>query len=441
MFSNNAIVFTSAALFTLNTEFEGFPSETTPIEEGSQTLVFPSYHQTDNIVVRTGPGSQYPPTEYQIPMEKGAALIGRTVDGNWLLIESGFMQGWVSASEVTVSGSYSLAPIIETAPPPTSTPQPCPKRIAEGIINDKGFKELRTELSDLVAAAEVTGAEDLGPNVRLMEELLEKIDGFAFPPPGSSCTDRIHAALYNFAFWTEQCFSSKYEEYTDKVDNTSNIELSCNQAESDGDALELLIKELEQVINPAPTSTPPDPPQKTSVFTNELYDPNLDIRAFAVVGNRVTLTICFDLPSDRYDWTMGRLYGDVYLDDGTKTAILSGFTLDKMSKNPISNIKVRCDRSNIELPPGFQVEEAVLTVERIAASIPNNIDWDAELLKLERYAPGIVIEPDRNHPGPGYGLIKYPPGMTAQEASYIVDGLFEPVYIGPWSIPIQVDPE
>lgn len=249
-FRGNAVVFTSAALFTLNSEFEVHPSQSASNETDSPPIVISSsgLDQPGSLTVRTGPGRQYSPTKYQIPMESGAALVGRTADGNWLLVEFGSTQGWVPASEVTVSGSYSLVPIIVGTPAPTSTPEPCLKRIAESIIGDKGFKELRTELYDLVVVADSKLAEDLGPIICRMEELLEEIEGYEFAPPYSSCTQRVHAAIYNFAWHKKQYYSIKYAEYIDEADYTDDIKILCNRAKTYEEEYNRLIQELEELI-------------------------------------------------------------------------------------------------------------------------------------------------------------------------------------------------
>jgi hypothetical protein len=248
-FRGNAVVFTSAALFTLNSEFVGFPSKTVSNEADSTPLVIPSSEHAAYLTVRTGPGRQYSPTKYQIPMESGATLVGRTADGNWLLVEFGSTQGWVPASEVTVSGSYSLVPIIEGTPATTSTPEPCLRRIAEAIIGDRGFEELRTELIGLVERADETPAEDLGPIINQLEELLVEIKEYEFPPPTSSnCTERAHAALVNYAYEKGKCYSIKYTEYIDEADYTDDIKLMCNRAKSYEDNFNLLFKELEEVV-------------------------------------------------------------------------------------------------------------------------------------------------------------------------------------------------
>lgn len=194
-------------------------------------------------------------------------------------------------------------------------------------------------------------------------------------------------------------------------------------------------------IQPQPdtTNSSPNPITPMSSYENEPYSPHLDIRKVKLVGNRVEITICFDFPTDRNDWTMGRLYGDVYISDGTHTAILSGFTLESMSEDPSSAVRVRCDRSAVDIPTGFHIEQAILTVERIAAAIPNNIDWDAVIQLVEEIAPGIVWDPIVDQPGPGFSIDETPPGMTALEAHDLILGVIEPVVIGPWSIPIETD--
>lgn len=436
-FHGDAVVFTSAALFTLNTEFESLISEASSLEEGSRPLIIPSFDQ--GVIVRTGPGDQYPPTEDQIPMESAAALVARTPDGNWLLVEFGSTQGWVPASEVYVSGDYSLVPIIQGTPAPTGTPEPCPKRIAEGIINDKVFEGLRMELNDLIKDAAEKKAEDLEPIIQQMEELLNEIEGYEFSPTYSSCTQRVHAAIYNYAWFSKEYFRIKHEEYVDGVSYADELDNQASWARYHEEELDLLVYELEQIINPAPTIPLPVTPQKTSAFTNEIYDPNLEISEVEVTGNRIELTICFDPPSDRADWMLGRLPDDVYIYANTHTVILSGFTLASPFNKSSSSDQPRCYRSGSSIPDDFRIDQAILTVERIAATIPSKVDWDAVLEQIELVAPGIVIDPILDQPGPGYGLLEYPPYMTALEASYIVVGLFEPVYIGPWSIPIQAD--
>ncbi len=69
------------------------------------------------LVVRTGPDEHYPASNLQLEMGQGAAVIGRTTDGNWLLIEFGSQLDWIQASQVTVSSSLSDVPIAPTPAP------------------------------------------------------------------------------------------------------------------------------------------------------------------------------------------------------------------------------------------------------------------------------------------------------------------------------------
>ncbi len=95
------------------------PAQPTSNEAVSPPVAIPiSDLAAAELVVRTGPGEQYPSTKHQLGMGQGAAVIGRTVDGGWLLIEFGPQQGWIQASQVTVASSLDV-PIV-----PTPTPAP-----------------------------------------------------------------------------------------------------------------------------------------------------------------------------------------------------------------------------------------------------------------------------------------------------------------------------
>lgn len=165
----------------------------------------------------------------------------------------------------------------------------------------------------------------------------------------------------------------------------------------------------------------------------------VEIRKVLINGERVNLTICFSLPSPNPSWVLVRVPGDVSLSDGQHVIPLNSFSFVSFEDRSDPACKMRCDEFKSSLPEDFKIDEAILTVKRIAADFPAKIDWDAVLQELERVAPDLVIEPDRDQPGPGFGVIEMPPGMTNHEAVYLVVGLIEPVVIGPWSIPIQVD--
>jgi len=94
------------------------PAQPTANEAGRPPVVVPiSDLAAAELVVRIGPGEQYPATKLQLGMDQGAAVVGRTVDSGWLLVEFGPQQGWIQASQVTVPGSLSDIPILPTPKP------------------------------------------------------------------------------------------------------------------------------------------------------------------------------------------------------------------------------------------------------------------------------------------------------------------------------------
>lgn len=96
------------------------PAPPTSNEAASRQSVIPiSDLAAAELVVRTGPGEQYASTKLQLGMGQGAALVGRTADCNWLLVEFGPQQGWIQASQVEILGSISLVPVVPT---PTVSP-------------------------------------------------------------------------------------------------------------------------------------------------------------------------------------------------------------------------------------------------------------------------------------------------------------------------------
>ena len=69
------------------------------------------------LIIRLGPGSQFPPTDRQLAMEEGAPVVGRTVEGDWWQVKIGNQLGWVQASQVEVNGPVSEVPIVATPAP------------------------------------------------------------------------------------------------------------------------------------------------------------------------------------------------------------------------------------------------------------------------------------------------------------------------------------
>lgn len=171
------------------------------------------------------------------------------------------------------------------------------------------------------------------------------------------------------------------------------------------------------------------------------FAPELEIRDVNVSETSIGITVCFVLPSADKDWVLGRLPGDVYLSDGRHTVPLQAFSLVAFEEQSDPASTTRCDRFNSDLPPDFHIEQATLTVERVSASMPDEIDWEQVLERVERAEPGVVIEPMQDEPGPSFAVVETPPDMTDLEAHNLVVGVIEPVVIGPWSVPLAIDPQ
>jgi hypothetical protein len=145
------------------------------------------------------------------------------------------------------------------------------------------------------------------------------------------------------------------------------------------------------------------------------------------------VSVCFELPSEG-DWVLGRLLGDVALSDAHGATSMESFELLASSEGPPR----RCDRLFFSRPGGFPPGEYTLTIARLSASIPAEPDWAALEKALAQAAPGLVIEQLPDQAGLAFGLISTPAGMTDSEAADLVVGLAEPVLIGPWSVPIEI---
>jgi len=74
--------------------------------------------------VRKGPGTNYPVIG-QLQQNDVVEIVGKNADSSWLQIvyPTGTIgRGWISVSYAQVSGSLAFIPVVETPPPPTSTP-------------------------------------------------------------------------------------------------------------------------------------------------------------------------------------------------------------------------------------------------------------------------------------------------------------------------------
>jgi hypothetical protein len=100
---------------------------------------------------------------------------------------------------------------------PTITPDPQLMDVYERTIWD--IENLRNQVNDLEIIASETQAEDLEPIIQELISLKEKIRGYSYPLTAA----QAHSALYNFAFYTEQCYFSKYAELLLESSNQETI--------------------------------------------------------------------------------------------------------------------------------------------------------------------------------------------------------------------------
>jgi len=192
-------------------------------------------------------------------------------------------------------------------------------------------------------------------------------------------------------------------------------------------------------------ATVPAPTQSESTLTptsaqNVAYSPSFEVTQAIRQNDSVTITVCFNLPDADKDWVLGRLAGDVLLSDGRDQIALDSFTLVSLDQKSAPPPIRRCDLFTADVPASFSLSEARLEVKRIAASMPQSIDWDIVTQRVQHIAPGLEFAPLPDQSGPSIEVIQTPPGMTAEEASNLVVGLVDPVILGPWDVPVHFSP-
>lgn len=127
---------------------------------------------------------------------------------------------------------------------PTSTPDPLLMTIEERTLWD--FENYRDEVNALAGSAADTSVEDLEPILHQMQMLNGEINGYEYPLFAA----KAHSALSNFAWNTEQCYTSKYAEY---LMESSDQEMMvrpddrCDQAQVYEETLDLYLQELKEI--------------------------------------------------------------------------------------------------------------------------------------------------------------------------------------------------
>jgi hypothetical protein len=170
--------------------------------------------------------------------------------------------------------------------------------------------------------------------------------------------------------------------------------------------------------------------------SSEAFDPDMSLMSARAELGMATVSVCYDLPSD-LDWVLGRLPGDVSIVSGADTVWVTHFELLDLREATNSQLARRCDRLFIDLPEGFELQGATFVVQRLAASLPSDPDWEQIQRSLDDMQSGIVIEPLQGADGLSFSLIARPSDMTDLQAHNVVDGIAEPVEIGPWELPVE----
>jgi hypothetical protein len=149
-------------------------------------------------------------------------------------------------------------------------------------------------------------------------------------------------------------------------------------------------------------------------------------------GPDVWVTLCYQLPSDA-EWVPGRLARDARLSVGGSSAAMSSLELIGWRVSPDGKRTDRCDRMQFSLAAPSATSTYTLTVERIAANLPEIPDWAEVQRKLDAAHTGIKIEPDAGAEGFSFALLEKPADMSDTEASNVVVDIAGNVVEGPWT--------
>jgi len=169
------------------------------------------------------------------------------------------------------------------------------------------------------------------------------------------------------------------------------------------------------------------------------FDPQVRVTSFErVAPNEVHFSACFRLPSEA-DWVLGRLPGDVFLSGPSGEIPLTRFELVGLSPTSDSELTLRCDVLAFSTASVILPGEYTITIERLAASLPQEPHWDELQRSLDEAGTGIVIAPLPGEEGLSFALLQRPAGLTDLEAHDIVVGMAQPVALRPWVVPVFLE--
>jgi len=153
-------------------------------------------------------------------------------------------------------------------------------------------------------------------------------------------------------------------------------------------------------------------------------------------GTEAWVTVCFDHPTSSA-WLLGRLSGDVALSDRADSVAMSSFELVGWRVGKNGEFDQRCDRIQFVMPSIQPQQEYTLTIQRIAADLPEDPDWEELQRRLDAVGTGIQIEPLEDAGGFSFALLERPDSMTDLEAHNVVIGMAGAVMEGPWQLKVR----
>ena len=153
-------------------------------------------------------------------------------------------------------------------------------------------------------------------------------------------------------------------------------------------------------------------------------------------GTEAWVTVCFDHPASS-SWLLGRLSGDVALSDGADSVAMRSFELVGWRVGENGELDQRCDRIQFVMSSIQPQREYTLTIQRIAADLPEDPDWEELQRRLDAAGTGIQIEPLEDAGGFSFALLERPDSMTDLEAHNVVVGMAGDVIEGPWQFKVR----
>ena len=153
-------------------------------------------------------------------------------------------------------------------------------------------------------------------------------------------------------------------------------------------------------------------------------------------GTETWVTVCFDHPTSSA-WLLGRLNEDVTLSDGDHTVPMTSFELIGWRVGESGELDQRCDQIRFVMPSIQPQQEYTLTIQKIAADLPEDPNWEELQQRLDAAGTGIRIESLEDADGFSFALLERPDSMTDLEAHNVVVGMAGDVMEGPWQFKVR----